>query len=226
MKISMVLSSASRVSCNQLLASASLLLAGMLPAHVQAATLINTELTLSTLAQLTPTSPAYVTSFPRTVTVSATDVEFPDVSSYFNLGSPVPPGFAESLVNTAIDAQSDYITIGFGDAGSGLFASGFNNTYVFQFDSIFRTAITGITIDPSTNLGLTTSDVTFDGNKLFVNVESLPFTSNSFARINLDLINQVSAVPEPATWAMMLVGFGAIGGVMRRQRHQLRCGTT
>jgi hypothetical protein len=28
----------------------------------------------------------------------------------------------------------------------------------------------------------------------------------------------VGAVPEPATWAMMLVGFGAVGGAMRRRR--------
>ncbi len=28
----------------------------------------------------------------------------------------------------------------------------------------------------------------------------------------------VPAVPEPATWAMMLIGFGAIGGAMRRKR--------
>ncbi len=28
----------------------------------------------------------------------------------------------------------------------------------------------------------------------------------------------VSAVPEPGTWAMMLVGFGAIGATMRRRR--------
>ena len=30
--------------------------------------------------------------------------------------------------------------------------------------------------------------------------------------------NEVGAVPEPATWAMMLLGFGAIGAVMRRRR--------
>jgi hypothetical protein len=39
---------------------------------------------------------------------------------------------------------------------------------------------------------------------------------------NLSLVlNQLrgtSAVPEPATWAMMLVGFGAVGGAMRRRR--------
>ena len=29
----------------------------------------------------------------------------------------------------------------------------------------------------------------------------------------------VAAVPEPATWAMMLMGFGAMGVAMRRRRH-------
>jgi hypothetical protein len=32
----------------------------------------------------------------------------------------------------------------------------------------------------------------------------------------------VSAVPEPATWAMMLIGFGAIGGSMRHRRRQTK----
>ncbi|MEO5492397.1 MAG: choice-of-anchor C family protein [Sphingomonas sp.] len=33
----------------------------------------------------------------------------------------------------------------------------------------------------------------------------------------LDNVN-VTAVPEPATWALMILGFGAVGGVMRRRR--------
>jgi hypothetical protein len=40
--------------------------------------------------------------------------------------------------------------------------------------------------------------------------------------INFEKQNSVtllsSAVPEPGTWAMMLVGFGAIGASMRRRR--------
>lgn len=39
---------------------------------------------------------------------------------------------------------------------------------------------------------------------------------NFFApSLNFD---QVAAVPEPATWAFMIFGFGAIGGVLRRNR--------
>lgn len=36
--------------------------------------------------------------------------------------------------------------------------------------------------------------------------------------------NQVflSAVPEPATWAMMMLGFGAVGAAMRRRRRAVR----
>ena len=34
--------------------------------------------------------------------------------------------------------------------------------------------------------------------------------------ITYELVN--SAVPEPATWAMMIVGFGAIGGALRRRQ--------
>lgn len=33
---------------------------------------------------------------------------------------------------------------------------------------------------------------------------------------------QLSAVPEPATWAMMIAGFGMIAGALRRRRHGVR----
>ena len=36
--------------------------------------------------------------------------------------------------------------------------------------------------------------------------------------LEIDNIGIISAVPEPGTWAMMLIGFGAIGFTMRRQR--------
>lgn len=40
----------------------------------------------------------------------------------------------------------------------------------------------------------------------------------TFRRVTAGSVSSVAAVPEPATWAMMLLGFGAIGASMRRRR--------
>jgi hypothetical protein len=49
-------------------------------------------------------------------------------------------------------------------------------------------------------------------------VTDLPYNSASFIHIDIPAISIPGAVPEPATWLMMLGGFGAIGGTMRRRR--------
>lgn len=36
--------------------------------------------------------------------------------------------------------------------------------------------------------------------------------------ITLEVLGPVGAVPEPATWAMMIIGFGAVGFAMRRRQ--------
>ncbi|MES2894457.1 MAG: PEPxxWA-CTERM sorting domain-containing protein [Pseudomonadota bacterium] len=41
-------------------------------------------------------------------------------------------------------------------------------------------------------------------------------TDFAFGQVRYD----VSAVPEPATWAMMIIGFGAVGGAVRNQRRR------
>ena len=54
------------------------------------------------------------------------------------------------------------------------------------------------------------------------NVDNFAFrTDAGTTRYNF-ATSAVAAVPEPGTWAMMLVGFGAIGGTLRRRR---RAGT-
>lgn len=55
------------------------------------------------------------------------------------------------------------------------------------------------------------------------NVQSLSiatgaFDSNSVSLVNIDSITvPASAVPEPATWAMLLLGVAAMGAVLRRR---------
>ena len=56
--------------------------------------------------------------------------------------------------------------------------------------------------------------VNFDFGGAQVNQIILSSTSNSFEVDNF----AVAAVPEPATWAMMIMGFGAMGAVIRRRR--------
>jgi hypothetical protein len=54
----------------------------------------------------------------------------------------------------------------------------------------------------------------FTGTDFFFAANSL--TRNSF---RLDGVTVNSAVPEPATWLMMILGFGALGATMRRRRN-------
>jgi hypothetical protein len=80
----------------------------------------------------------------------------------------------------------------------------------------------GLALEPNFNLG---------GPQLFTGPVSAPiFLIGSFSLFDLEgesaagtltISNLRSAVPEPSTWAMMLLGFGAIGASMRRRRpHQ------
>lgn len=64
----------------------------------------------------------------------------------------------------------------------------------------FRLNWAGIGFDPNAD------------NTYSVNLKAGGNSLTSFAKIG------AGAVPEPATWALMLLGFGAIGGTMRRQR--------
>jgi hypothetical protein len=215
--------------------TAGLLAAGSLTApaaHSADFSLVGSELKLRVEAQATPTSQLFVTSFPAVATVSETVVEFPNVSSLFDPTVGVPPGFASSLVDVAIDAGVDYLEIDFDNAGFRRYATGFQNTYVFSFADAVALQITGATIDPLTTLGLTPDRISFVDNELFVNVQSLPFNPSSFARINLTGTltpppnpdpnpdpgpdpDPVS-VPEPSTLAF-LAGAAVLGLGLKRK---------
>jgi PEP-CTERM motif len=204
-----------------LIASVSILALSASPALSASFTLVGSELRLSAEIQRTPTSELLVNRFPVSAIVSESAVEFPTARSLFPPNE--FPGF--SIVNVAIDAGANYLELNYANAGSGIFANTFQNTYVFGFTAPIALQITGVAIDSRTTLGLTPNRVTFAGNELFVNVQGLSFNPNSFARINLEGVmggsdsdsGTSTAVPEPST--MLLAGGAALmGGLFKRDR--------
>ena len=51
-------------------------------------------------------------------------------------------------------------------------------------------------------------------------VDSFDFNRNGLSNAVLFQTGQMGAVPEPATWAMMLLGFGLVGGAMRSAKRR------
>lgn len=69
----------------------------------------------------------------------------------------------------------------------------------------------------SSIIGFGSSDVTLQNGSLRLNFVNTIWTRNSTANIALET---AAAVPEPGTWAMMLVGLGAMGAALRSRRRK------
>ena len=76
-------------------------------------------------------------------------------------------------------------------------------------------AFTSATLLSNTNSNLTAADVVFNNGLVTLNVSGRTFTSAGQLRIGLTTLAAV--VPEPASWAMLIAGFGLIGFAMRRR---------
>jgi hypothetical protein len=68
----------------------------------------------------------------------------------------------------------------------------------------------------------TTSQFTYDVTLSLTNVGA---NHDSFSTTNIIKIGSGDAVPEPMTWALMLVGFGGIGATLRRARKSAAAAT-
>ncbi|WP_238542504.1 PEPxxWA-CTERM sorting domain-containing protein [Sphingomonas sp. PAMC 26621] len=75
------------------------------------------------------------------------------------------------------------------------------------------TAVSTVTIVAQNNGG---NSFDFDNPNELVGKDSSTLPLDTFARFALSPV--VAAVPEPATWAMMIAGFGLVGGAMRRRK--------
>lgn len=82
-------------------------------------------------------------------------------------------------------------------------------------------SISSVLIDAlSTGLGgFNGSNITFNANNVALAWQNLSFGPDS--RLVLDINGRGGGVPEPATWALMILGFGVVGSALRRRRGEL-----
>ncbi len=77
-------------------------------------------------------------------------------------------------------------------------------------------SITGVTVNPATNMsGFSNSNISFGPQYITVNWQGLAFTPDTIVSLDISFENG-SSVPEPATWAMLIAGFGIAGFALRR----------
>jgi hypothetical protein len=127
----------------------------------------------------------------------------------------IPNTSTLSQTFATIAGRSYRVNFDFGALGGGsqtIFANVFNADNSAQLGTFSATAIA------NNNLAATFSRYTLNfvaasnSTRLSFNVD--PFTDN----VDGILDNVTATIPEPETWAMMLIGFGFIGGVIRRHK--------
>ena len=85
-----------------------------------------------------------------------------------------------------------------------------------SLQNLSRSDIAGFVLDPSsTVVGFDQSRLSFTSDSLLFNFEGLRIQSTDQVSANVSFIS--SAVPEPASWGMMLLGLGVIGASFRRR---------
>lgn len=156
------------------------------------------------------------TDVPNVTYTANSSVDITQGFAQVNDHTPKAPAFNELIINpTEFDFTAMKFAVQLAGAGS------FDVYYLLSgsgldanaFDSYTQVAGSFSQAD-STNVNYLIDGATYDG--ILIKIT----TPNSFLfEVKQNSYDHVAAaVPEPATWAMMLVGFGGIGMAMRRRR--------
>ena len=144
---------------------------------------------------------------------------YPDVSSVYSpsAGVFVEAGGATTGIITLNASQYSFSftanTITFNNAYGGSWGptgpSGYFNGFILKFSGVPK--ISGVTNDPGNQNDPT---ITYTGDTIFLDYAGQLRTPGSSV---FDVTT--SSAPEPATWALMLAGFGGLGAMMRSRRN-------
>ena len=103
---------------------------------------------------------------------------------------------------------------------SGWTSSSFNG-WILSDQTNSLSSILGVSINPATNMaGFSLANLSWTADSITTNWAGLAFDSNTVVSLDVAFSPNTGAVPEPSAWAMMLIGFGFVGGAMRARRRQ------
>ena len=162
-------------------------------APASAATVVYGAINPGGVVTLTPAGPGAVAS-PISFDVSGAGA----FTATFTFTNPFSPAAANG--SASFDYDPDVITFTNGSFSGGGF-----------FNVITSSTGAAITINHF-SLPAGAQNLTISGT---INGAGIPGGGNEFARIGGSVT--LTAVPEPATWALFILGFGAIGHTMRRR---------
>ena len=155
------------------------------------------------------------------------DYYLPDVTTVYPGAVATPPSF---VVGDGVDGSvtiEDVTTFNADFAASSLQVlfdttlPGSSTLVPQPFSGLIYTSegfrnIVGFTVGSGTNLaGFDASRVSIVGNELRLNLAGLTYNTDTVVDLTF------AAVPEPASWALMVTGFGMIGSAIRRRRGRL-----
>lgn len=182
------------------------------------------SLHLAALAALAFSTPALAALDGTSATV---EYRFPDLGTVYVGAEPsVSPFVIGAGVESVVNVEGvTWISVDFTDLGLSLTFNTVLNSPIWTgtafnglvFSGSGFSGLTSATLLDSTTFGagaFTQAGITLVGDQLQLNWSGLSYLDGQ----RLDIAFTAGAIPEPATWAMLIAGFGLVGASLRRRR--------